>query len=241
MILYHHLTEGRFLLRRNRFIADCQVDGQRIACHVKNTGRLRELLLPGATVWLEASDNPARKTRFDLVAVAHGGRVVNIDSQAPNAVFAEWARAGGYLPGLTALTAEVRRGESRFDFTYRRGDTEGFAEIKGVTLFDERGVAYFPDAPTQRGVKHLTGLADIARGGGEAGVCFLLMREDALALRPNDATHPAFGQALREARSAGVLTTAVCCRVTPDSVTALRTVPVLVSPDETIREGDYSP
>lgn len=214
------------------------VDGQRAVCHVKSTGRLRELLLPGATVWLEEADNPARKTRFDLVAVAHGGRVVNIDSQAPNAVFEEWAQAGGYLPGLTGLAAEVKRGDSRFDFAYRRHGTEGFAEIKGVTLFDERGVAYFPDAPTERGVKHLTGLAEVAQGGGEAGVCFLLMREDALALRPNDATHPAFGQALRSACAAGVLATAVCCRVTPDSVTALDTVPVLASPDEILREGD---
>ena len=129
MRLYHHLREGVFLRRPNRFIAHCLVDGAETVCHVKNTGRCRELLVPCARVWLEESDNPARKTRFDLVAVENRGYVVNMDSQAPNRVFARWAEEGGYLPGLTGLSAETVYGASRFDFSYRRVGRKGFVVI----------------------------------------------------------------------------------------------------------------
>ena len=232
MILYHHLIEGRFVSRINRFVAVCEIGGAQTVVHVKNTGRLRELLLPGAKVWLEASDNPARKTCYDLVCVEASGYVVNIDSQAPNAVFREWASCGGYLPRLTALRPETVYGASRFDFSYMRHGRPGYAEIKGVTLFDGDGVACFPDAPTERGVKHIRELIHAVREGHEAGICFVLQRDFATGLRPNDATHPAFGEALREAASAGVRLTAVVCHVTPDACTADHEVPVILSRKE---------
>lgn len=226
MILYHHLKKAAFLSRPNRFIALCQADGESIVCHVKNTGRCKELLLPGCTVWLEESDNPARKTRFDLVAVESRGFLVNMDSQAPNAIFAEWASQGGYLPGLKSLQAEVRYGASRFDFAYQLGDTPGFAEIKGVTLFDDAGMAYFPDAPTERGAKHLRELIAARQAGYDAGVCFVIQRSHALGLMPNDQTDPAFGQALRDAHSAGVRVAATLCHVTPEGCTITQAIPV---------------
>lgn len=228
MKLYRHLTQGRFLLRINRFAAQCRVGDAVEVCHLCNTGRLGELLLPGALVWLEESDNPRRKTRYDLVCVEAGGYVVNIDSMAPNAIFAEWAEAGRYLPGLTALRAETVFGASRFDYSYLRDGVRGFVELKGVTLFDTQGTAYFPDAPTLRGVKHLRELISARRAGCEAGVCFVLQRQDVAALKPNDRTQPEFGQALREASAAGVRVSALCCRVTPDSCTIDHEVPVLL-------------
>lgn len=230
MLLYHHLREGRFLQRPNRFIALCETGGAATRCHVKNTGRCRELLEIGTRVWLEESDAPGRKTRFDLVAVESRGHVVNLDSQAPNAVFAEFVRAGGFLPGVTLLRAETTFGGSRFDFFYERaGGIRGFAEIKGVTLFDETGTAFFPDAPTERGVKHLLELMAARGAGYETSVCFLLQRDDVHALRPNDLTHPAFGDALRAAAAAGVMVRALECHVTPETMTVQQEVPALLS------------
>ncbi len=226
MKLYHHLTQCRFLCRVNRFIAMCEVDGTETAVHVKNTGRLRELLLPGAICWLEGSGNPARKTAFDLVAVENRGHTVNIDSQAPNRICREWIENGGWGEGLKELRSEFPWGDSRFDLTYLHGGTRGLIEVKGVTLFDDAGMAYFPDAPTERGVKHLNGLIRAREAGMEAGVCFVLQREGALGLRPNDRTHPAFGDAMRNARKAGVRIEAAVCRVTPDSARITNTVPV---------------
>ncbi len=228
MRLYHDLTQCRFLCRVNRFIAKCAVDGQEETVHVKNTGRLRELLLPGAVCWLEKSGNPARKTRYDLVAVEKDGRTVNIDSQAPNAIAREWVEGGGWDPGITAVRSEVRQGDSRFDLAYCRGTEQicGLIEVKGVTLFDGAGMACFPDAPTSRGAKHLRGLTEAARAGMEAGVLFVIMREDAIGLLPNDRTDPAFSGALREAAKAGVRITGAACRVTPEEVRIVRTVPV---------------
>lgn len=228
MKLYHHLRAAAFLSRPNRFVAHCLVNGETAVCHVKNTGRCRELLVPGCTVWLEESSNPARKTRFDLVAVEKDGCTINMDSQAPNAVFAQWARQGGYLPGLTGLQPEVRFGASRFDFAYRLGDAPGFAEVKGVTLFDEKGMAFFPDAPTARGAKHLRELICARQAGYDAGVCFVIQRDNVLGLAPNDDTDPAFGLALRQASTAGVRITAALCHVTPDSCTITGTIPVFL-------------
>ncbi|MBE5803451.1 MAG: DNA/RNA nuclease SfsA [Clostridiales bacterium] len=226
MKLYHRLKEARFLSRPNRFIALCEVEGEAAVCHVKNTGRCRELLLPGVAVWLEESRNPARKTRYDLVAVESRGYTVNMDSQAPNLIFAEWARQGGYLPGLTDLKAESVYGASRFDFSFRVGDKQGFVEIKGVTLFDDANMAFFPDVPTQRGVKHIHELIAARQAGYEAGICFVLQREDVVGLAPNDGTDPAFGQALRQAHAAGVRVIAAVCHVTPESCAITHTVPI---------------
>lgn len=228
MILYHALTRCSFLYRVNRFIAHCDVDGTDTAVHVKNTGRLGELLLPGAAVWLEGSANPQRRTAYDLVAVENRGYVVNIDSQAPNRIVREWIEGGGWGDGITQLRGEVRRGDSRFDFAYTHHGVSGLIEVKGVTLFDGAGMAYFPDAPTERGVKHLRGLTEAARSGMESGVCFVLQRDDVIGLRPNDRTHPAFGQALREASAAGVRLVAAVCHVTPEAAAITHTVPVLL-------------
>ncbi|MBE5797282.1 MAG: DNA/RNA nuclease SfsA [Clostridiales bacterium] len=228
MILYHHLTRCRFLYRVNRFIAVCDVGGEITGVHVKNTGRLGELLLPGAPVYLEHSGNPLRKTAYDLVAVENRGYVVNIDSQAPNAVVREWIEGGGLGADVSGLRAEVVSGDSRYDFAYVRGDVPGLVEVKGVTLFDDEGVAFFPDAPTERGVKHLRGLTGAARNGTECSVCFVLQRDDVLALRPNDATHPAFGDALREAAASGVRLFACVCHVEPDRMQITHTVPVIL-------------
>ena len=230
---YDNIHEAVFLDRPNRFIARCEVGGESVVCHVKNTGRCRELLLPGAAVWLEESGNPVRKTRFDLVCVENRGYTVNMDSQAPNLIFGEWLSSGGCLPGVRAIRPETRYGDSRFDFSYERETAEGacvrgLAEVKGVTLFDDGGVAYFPDAPTERGVKHVRELIAAHETGYEAMICFVLQRENVVSLRPNDRTHPAFGEALREAAASGVMLTAVCCRVTPDSCTADHTVPVIL-------------
>lgn len=227
MILYHNLTRCSFLYRVNRFIAHCLVDGEDTVVHVKNTGRLAELLTPGATVWIERSGNPARKTLWDLVAVENRGHVVNIDSQATNPVAAEWILQGGWGEGVTDLRREVTHGDSRYDLAFTWQGRRTLVEVKGVTLFDDDGVAYFPDAPTERGVKHLRGLISVQQSGMNAGVCFVLQREDVCALRPNDATHPAFGQVLRDAIAAGVRVEACVCRVTPGSVTITGTVPVL--------------
>lgn len=228
MILYNHLTRCRFLYRVNRFVATCEVEGEKALVHVKNTGRLGELLVPGAEVWLEHSSVPDRKTAYDLVAVMNRSYVVNIDSQAPNRIVREWIEAGGWGEGIGALRSEVVHGDSRFDFGYSRDGVPGLIEVKGVTLFDDEGTAFFPDAPTERGVKHLRGLIEAAKSGMETGVCFVLQREDVVCLKPNDTTHPAFGQALRDAHAAGVRIVAAVCRVTPESAEITHTVPVIL-------------
>ncbi len=225
MKLYHDLTQCSFLCRVNRFIAKCLMDGTETTIHVKNTGRLRELLLPGASCWLEKSANPNRKTKYDLVAVENDGRIINIDSQAPNLIAREWVEQGGW-GNVTDIRSEFTYGDSRFDLAYLHDGMHGLIEVKGVTLFDADGLACFPDAPTSRGAKHLHGLIQAAKAGMEAGVCFVIMREDAVGLIPNDRTDPAFSAALREAASVGVRIVGACCRVTVDSATIVRTVPI---------------
>lgn len=222
---YPNITFAKFLARPNRFVAQVEIDGQTDTVHVKNTGRCRELLVPGATVWLTKSDNPNRKTAYDLIGVQKGQRAINMDSQAPNTLFQEWALAGHFVPGLTLLKGEKKHGDSRFDFYWEAGDRKGFVEVKGVTLeVDDH--AYFPDAPTERGIKHLRGLADCLTEGYEAAVCFVIQMEDIHAFSPNDVTHPAFGQALREARAAGVQILAMECEVAPGIVTITKPVEV---------------
>lgn len=228
MKLYHRLTEAAFVKRLHRFAADVMLSGQIHTVHVKNTGRLGELLVPGAKVWLEESDNPARKTRYDLVCVENRGYTVNIDSQAPNRIFREFAEKGGWLPQAADLRGEVTRGDSRFDFAFTHEGVPGFVEVKGVTLFDDEGCAFFPDAPTERGVKHLYGLIRARQEGCLSGVCFILQRDGVTGFRPHDERHPAFGQTLREAARAGVMIRAVGCHVTPEGCTAFYEVPVIL-------------
>ncbi len=239
---YQDIHAARFLARPNRFIAQVELDGAVETVHVKNTGRCRELLLPGCTVYLEGSANPARKTRYDLVAVEKGRPglpplLINMDAQAPNQVFREWMEAGGGqalgLPRPALLRPETVWGHSRFDFYWERETVsretpvleKGFVEVKGCTL-EEGGLALFPDAPTQRGVKHLRELIACRDAGYEAAVCIVVQMAGMAAFSPNDRTHPEFGAALRDAARAGVRVLAVECAATPDSLAITGPVPV---------------
>ena len=221
---YGTMVPGIFLARPNRFIAHVQIDGKQEICHVKNTGRCRELLPAGAQVWCQRSDNPARKTKFDLITVRKGNRLINMDSQAPNAAAGEWLSSGG-LGALQNLRSEVFHGDSRFDFAFEQDGRQCFLEVKGVTL-EEDGVCAFPDAPTQRGSRHLRGLAEAVKAGYGAYVLFVIQMDRVKYLHPNDRTDPDFGAALREAAAAGVTILAMDCTVTPDSMTIGKPVEV---------------
>ena len=213
---YPNMVEGRFLARPNRFIAHVEIGGETQICHVKNTGRCRELLPAGAKVWCQEFDSPTRKTKYDLITVQKGQRLINIDSQAPNAAAKEWLTAGG-LGQIENLRSEVFHGDSRFDFAFTKDGKPCFLEVKGVTL-ETDGVCAFPDAPTARGVKHLKGLTQAVRDGYGGYVLFVIQMSDVKYLHPNDATDPAFGKALREAAQAGVQVTAMDCRVTENTM-----------------------
>ena len=222
---YQNVRAAKFIDRPNRFIAHVELDGSVETVHVKNTGRCRELLVPGCTVYLEKGTNPNRKTAYDLIAVETGSSLINMDAQAPNKVFAEWAVAGGFLPDVTAIRPEYAYGGSRLDFCV---ETEGrlhLVEVKGVTL-EENGNALFPDAPTERGVRHLHELMRAVEEGHRATAFFVIQMADVLDFAPNDTTHPAFGEALREAARRGVEIAAYTCRVTPETVTLDAPVPV---------------
>ena len=224
---YQAIEKGRFLARPNRFIAHVDLNGREEVCHVKNTGRCRELLAPGAAVYLERSDNPVRKTKYDLIAVEKGDLLINMDAQAPNKVFGEWAAAGRFLPGLTLIRPEFTWEDSRFDFMLEDAKGRIFVEVKGVTL-EENGEVRFPDAPTERGVKHLRELRKAAEAGLGAALFFVVQMEGMRSVTPNDETHPAFGAALREAAAAGVRVCAYDCAVTPGSLAIRNEVPVLL-------------
>lgn len=224
---YENVISGRFLDRPNRFIAHVETTGGVQVCHVKNTGRCRELLVPGATVYLEPGRSPGRRTAFDLIAVEKGDLLINMDAQAPNRVFEEWAAAGGFSPDVTAVRREVRWGDSRLDFCLETPRGPHLVEVKGVTL-EEHGKARFPDAPTERGVKHIQELTRAVGEGLDATLFFVIQIENIHSVSPNDETHPAFGEALRFAVSQGVNVCAYDCLVTPDSITIRRPVPVIL-------------
>ena len=224
---YQHIEKARFLSRPNRFIAHVDLNGRTEVCHVKNTGRCRELLVPGAAVYLERAANPARKTKYDLIAVEKGGLLINMDAQAPNRVFGEWAAAGHFLPDVTLVKPEYTWEDSRFDFLLKDAQGEFFVEVKGVTL-EEDGQCRFPDAPTERGVKHLHGLLRASQQGIRTAVFFVIQMKGPTSFRPNDDTHPAFGNALREAAEAGVGVYAYDCLVSPDSLQIDAPVPVIL-------------
>ena len=221
---YENMERGRFLARPNRFIARVELNGQVETVHVKNTGRCRELLQPGADVWCQRAGNPARKTGYDLITVRKGERLINMDSQAPNAAAMEWLRDGGLGP-VEALRAETVHGDSRFDFSFTLEGKPCFLEVKGVTL-EDGGVCAFPDAPTERGAKHLRGLTEAARQGYGAYVLFVIQMADVKYLHPNDRTDPDFGAALREAAAQGVKILAVTCRITENEMIINGSVPV---------------
>ena len=221
---YANMVPGTFLSRPNRFIAHVQIGGQTEVVHVKNTGRCRELLPAGAQVWCQRSDNPARKTKYDLITVRKGERLINMDSQAPNIAAKEWISSGG-LGQVEELRAETVHGDSRFDFSFWKDGRQCFLEVKGVTL-ETDGVCAFPDAPTERGTKHLRGLTEAAKSGFGAYVLFVIQMADVEYLHPNDATDPGFGAALREAAAAGVQVLAVDCEVTEEEMRIQNPVPV---------------
>lgn len=226
---YKRIEKGIFLARPNRFIAKVEISGEVHTVHVKNTGRCKELLVKGATVFLEKSDNPARKTQYDLVAVIkerdNKKMLINMDSQVVNDVAGEWIAKGHIFSDKAVIKREVTYGDSRFDFYIEDCDRKAFLEVKGVTLEND-GVASFPDAPTERGVKHLNELVRCIDEGYEAYVLFVIQMKGVFKFIPNDATHKSFGDALRKAKNKGVKVLAVDCNVAESSIDADRFVEV---------------
>ncbi|MBR1496271.1 MAG: DNA/RNA nuclease SfsA [Oscillospiraceae bacterium] len=220
---YDNVIRGTFLDRPNRFIAHVQIGGKTETVHVKNTGRCRELLVEGAEVWLEQSANPARKTKYDLIAARKSsGPLVNIDSQAPNKVAREWLETQSF----DKIVPEYTYGDSRIDFYMEKGREKYLMEVKGCTL-EIDGIGYFPDAPTERGVKHLRELARATKEGYHAAVAFVIQMDGVTEVRPNTATHPEFGAALAEAQEEGVEVLFLLCHVEPDSLTVQKMIRII--------------
>lgn len=227
---YASVIRGQFCSRPNRFLAVVRIGGQEEIVHVKNTGRCRELLIPECTVYLSRSDNPNRKTKYDLIAVEkqREGKpplLINLDSQIPNAAAAEWLETGSLFSANAVFRREVTHGSSRFDFSIMDGNIQSFLEVKGVTL-EQDGIALFPDAPTLRGVKHLQELTACQQAEIPAYLLLVIQMKEIRAFRPNDAMHPQFGEAFRRAAAAGVTLLARDCIVTPDSITIDAPVPI---------------
>jgi sugar fermentation stimulation protein A len=221
-MIYGRIIVGNFVFRKNRFIATVLVEGREETVHVKNTGRCKELLIPGVKVYLSVSDNPLRKTKYDLVAVEKKQKngdtlLINMDSAAPNEAVAEWLGISGLFPEGTVFKREVTKGNSRFDFSAEYEGKIAYIEVKGVTL-EEEGQVFFPDAPTERGVKHLNELRTLCEQGIETYVIFVVQMQRVLSFSPNDKTHKQFGDSLRLAAKKGVKVIAVNCEVTAQSM-----------------------
>lgn len=212
---YENIKKGTFVSRPNRFIANVIINGKEEVCHVKNTGRCKELLIPGCEVILEEGKNPLRKTKYDLIAVYKGKRLINIDSQAPNKVFGEWA--GEYFKDLSLIKNEVKFENSRFDFYIEENGRKIFAEIKGVTL-EKDGACLFPDAPTERGVKHINELCKAIELGYEAYIFFVVQMDNVKYFTPNNETHKAFADVLKKADKKGVKIKCFNCIVKEDEL-----------------------
>lgn len=222
---YNKVEQGIFKKRPNRFIAHVEINGKEEVCHVKNTGRCRELLVSDALVFLEESDNPNRKTKYDLIAVEKGNRLINMDSQIPNKVVEEWLKEGNLFGKEAKVRREVVYGNSRFDLYIESGERKIFMEVKGVTL-EENNVVRFPDAPTQRGVKHIQELEKCIKDGYEACLIFVIQMEDVDYFTPNRDTHPEFAEALKTAEKAGVHILAYDCIVRKDLINLAKPVRV---------------
>ena len=220
---YNNVIKGEFISRPNRFIAKVLIDGAEHTVHVKNTGRCKELLIKGATVYLEKSQNPARKTAYDLIAAqkktTNGNILINMDSQIPNAVATEWLKNSDLFPKNTTFKREVFYKNSRFDIYAENENTKAFIEVKGVTL-EKDGVAMFPDAPTLRGVKHINELIDAKQNGFDAYIIFIIQMKGVNFFTPNYETHKEFGEALKKAQKSGVKILCLDCNVTSDSISA---------------------
>ncbi len=230
---YDNVVRGRFISRPNRFIAICEVDGRVERCHVKNTGRCKELLVEGSRVILQRSDDPGRKTKYDVIAVYKGDLLINMDSQIPNAVVEESLPSLGIIEDLHLIRREVTHGDSRFD-VYAEGKRRCFIEVKGVTLEDD-GVVMFPDAPTERGLKHVEGLIECVKEGYDAYIIFVIQMKGARYFTPNYDTHPEFGYALKKAYEDGVNVLAYDCKVTESSITLDEPVEIRFDPSRTRR------
>ncbi len=215
---YKKILKASFIERPNRFIANILLNGEKQVCHVKNTGRCKELLVPDAEIYIEESDNPNRKTRFDLITVKKGNRLVNMDSQAPNKVAAQWLEQNRPFGQITYLKAEYKYKSSRFDFYFETENQKAFAEVKGVTL-ENNNVVSFPDAPSQRAVKHLNELMSALDEGYKCYVIFVVQMKDVAYFEPNYENHPEFAETLKLAREKGVEVVAFDCRITPSSIT----------------------
>ncbi len=224
---YKEMVEGIFVRRRNRFIAEVQVNGENLEVHVRNTGRLRELFIQGVPVLLEPSDNPERKTRFSLVCVKKKDQWISVDSTAPNQVVEEMVREGRLFSDVTYVKREKTFGKSRFDLYAEHGGQKHFIEVKGVTL-EVDGVAKFPDAPTERGIKHIRELMEAKKQGYLATIVFVIQMKGVHTFMPNMDTHPAFGEVLKEAKASGVDIRAVDCIVTRESLIADQNIPVVL-------------
>ena len=217
---YNKVIEGRFVDRPNRFIAHVEVAGQLETVHVKNTGRCKELLLPGVRVILELADKPARKTKYDLIAVyKEGFGLINMDSQAPNRVVGEWLQRQDY----DYVKPEYKYGSSRIDFYMERQGEKYLLEVKGCTL-EQEGIGYFPDAPTERGIKHLNELAKARGEGYRCAIAYVIQMEGVTEVRPNITTHPAYGEAIAAAEAAGVKVLFLCCQVREDSLSIVNCI-----------------
>ena len=220
---YDNIVIGKFISRPNRFIAHVNIEGKVQVCHVKNTGRCRELLIEGATVYLQKSSNPNRKTQYDLIAVQKGDLLINMDSAAPNKAAAEYLRK--QFGNDAMIKPEKTYGDSRIDFYVETAAEKWLIEVKGVTL-EEQGRALFPDAPTERGVKHINELIKATKEGFKTCILFIIQMKGITSFSPNDATHPEFGAALRRAAKHGVLIKAIDCTVTPDTMIPDKEIPV---------------
>ena len=224
---YTNIVEATFINRPNRFIAYCELDSETVKCHVKNTGRCKELLIPGAKVFLYVSDNPERSTKYDLIAVMKGDRLINMDSQVPNDVATEGLRRIPMFSDVTEIRREFRYGNSRIDIMASDTENKYLIEVKGVTL-EKDGIAMFPDAPTERGAKHLRELISSKEDGYVPCVLLVIQMEDVIRFEPNMVTDPMFSGTLKEAKDSGVNVLAYTCRVTPDSLELSDPVEVLL-------------
>ena len=222
---YKNIIKAKFISRPNRFIAHVEIDGKTEIAHVKNTGRCKELLKEGATVYVQKSDNPLRKTKYDLITVEKNKMLINMDSQAPNKVFGEWVKQGNLTSNISLIKPECKYGNSRFDFYIETDERKLFVEIKGVTL-EENGVVLFPDAPTERGVKHIRELCECVSKGYEGYIFFIIQMEKCNYFTPNKLTHSEFAEALKFASKCGVNIKALNCTVTSDELKILNEVEV---------------
>lgn len=214
---YTNITPAKFIKRHNRFVAEVLLDGEAVLCHVKNTGRCRELLTEGVTVYLEKASNPERKYQYSLIAVEKGERLVNMDSSAPNKAVYEWLKKGEYFRNITLIKPESTYGKSRFDFYFEYEGKKAYMEVKGVTLEND-GVVSFPDAPTERGVKHLNELCRCMDEGYEAYAMFVVQMKDVLYFTANGRNDPDFEKALKKAQKRGVKILCFDCEVTKDEM-----------------------